>query len=253
MSVTSSTSGLQSSSLPSDPSTKKTSRGKWIRLKQFRHLGIVLAVSLAGPIIGSSYVLFGGTTGGYTQLQQEYRLIRALVTEGTSLLLLWYVLAAEGKRWRDIGWQIRLSDIPQGFGIFLGSIIVAGFATVPVQHFYRSWTGHWLMPKDLHPLFGFGVSLLSIVFTCVNPFFEELIVRAYTMSEIQSAGGSVGVAIVVSLALQMSYHLYQGAAHAIGLATIFTIFSIYYAQTRRIAPIIVAHLIMDSLALARGF
>jgi membrane protease YdiL (CAAX protease family) len=148
--------------------------------------------------------------------------------------------------------QIRLSDLPQGFFLFLGSIIVAQFATVPVQHFYRSWTGHWLMPKNLHPLFGFGVSLLSIAFTCVNPFFEELIVRAYTMSEIWSAGGSAGVAIAVSVALQMSYHLYQGAARAIGLTVIFTIYSIYYAQTRKIAPVVLAHLAMDSLALIKG-
>ena len=109
------------------------------------------------------------------------------------------------------------------------------------------------MPKDLHPLFGFGVSLLSIAFTCVNPFFEELIVRGYTMSEIRSAGGGMGVAIVLSVGLQMSYHLYQGAAHAIGLAAIFTIFSIYYAQTGKIVPVVLAHLTLDSLALIRGF
>jgi hypothetical protein len=253
MSTTSADSEVQSSSLPSDPAAREAPLGAWIRLKQLRHLGIVLTVSLAGPIAGSTYVLFGGNVSGYTPLQQEFRLIRALFTEGTSLLLLWYVITAQGKKWTDIGLQIRLSDIPQGLLLYLASLIVAGFATVPVQHFYRSWTGHWLMPKDLHPLFGFGVSLLSIAYTCVNPFFEELIVRAYTMSEIRSAGGSMGVAIVASVALQMSYHLYQGAAHAIGLAAIFTIFSIYYAQTRKITPIVIAHLTMDALALIRGF
>jgi len=59
-------------------------------------------------------------------------------------------------------------------------------------------------------------------------------------------------AIVISVAIQMSYHLYQGLAHAIVLTVVFAIFSIYYAQTRRIAPVVLAHLFMDVLALIRG-
>lgn len=94
--------------------------------------------------------------------------------------------------------------------------------------------------------------MLSVAFTCLTPLFEESIVRGYTMSEIMSAGGSAGVAIVVSVALQMSYHLYQGLANCIVIAVVFTVYSIYYAKTRRIVPAVFAHFLMDLLFLIRS-
>ena len=66
-----------------------------------------------------------------------------------------------------------------------------------------------------------------------------------------SAGGSAGVAIVVSVALQMSYHLYQGLANCIVIAVVFTVYSIYY-ETRRIVPAVFAHFLMDLLFLIRS-
>jgi hypothetical protein len=65
-------------------------------------------------------------------------------------------------------------------------------------------------------------------------------------------GGSRGLAIGVSVAIQISYHLYQGAANVLVLIAVFTLFSIYYAQTRNIVPVIVAHLWMDLIPLFTG-
>jgi membrane protease YdiL (CAAX protease family) len=79
--------------------------------------------------------------------------------------------------------------------------------------------------------------------------FEELIVRGYLMSEIVDLGGSGVSAIFLSIAVQMSYHLYQGLANAIALTVVFAVYSIYFWKTRRIAPIIFAHLCMDAYAL----
>jgi membrane protease YdiL (CAAX protease family) len=136
-------------------------------------------------------------------------------------------------------------------GLFIVALIVPVFAAVPFQHVYRAYAGHFLAPKSLHSLLGFGISLVSIAFVCLNPFFEELIVRGYTMSEIIGSGGTAWMAIVISVAIQMSYHLYQGLAHAIGRQ----LCSQYFrstAQTRRIAPVVLAHLFMDVIALIRG-
>jgi len=58
--------------------------------------------------------------------------------------------------------------------------------------------------------------------------------------------------VVISVALQVSYHLYQGAARAIAVAATFTVFSIYFARTRRILPVVVAHFCIDAYALIRG-
>jgi membrane protease YdiL (CAAX protease family) len=162
------------------------------------------------------------------------------------------VLGRQEKKWKDIGWSIELADAPRALGLFIVALIVPVFASARVQYIYWAYSRHWLAPKSLQSMFGFGISFLSIAFVCLNPFFEKLIVRAYTMSEIMSVGGSAGIAIVVSVALQISYHLYQGVDHIIALTAVFTIFSIYYAQTRRIVPLILAHLFMNGIFLIRG-
>ncbi len=72
------------------------------------------------------------------------------------------------------------------------------------------------------------------------------------MTEIAELGGGGVLAIVISVALQMSYHLYQGFTNGIVLATIFAVFSIYFWKTRRLAPVVLAHLCVDAYALFRG-
>jgi membrane protease YdiL (CAAX protease family) len=79
----------------------------------------------------------------------------------------------------------------------------------------------------------------------LNPFFEELIVRAYLMTEVLDLTGSSTLAVALSVALQFAYHLSYGWAAAISLSFQFLIFALYYAFTRRALPIIVAHSLFD--------
>jgi membrane protease YdiL (CAAX protease family) len=65
-------------------------------------------------------------------------------------------------------------------------------------------------------------------------------------------GATRTFAVAISVVLQVSYHLYQGALNVLLLAIIFTAFSIYYTRTRRIVPIILVHLGLDRFALLRG-
>jgi membrane protease YdiL (CAAX protease family) len=214
-------------------------------------LMIVLVVSFAHPIAASFYYLLGGTASA-DPLQHKYRLWASLLSEATSLALLWYVLSTQSRTWKHIGWNARWTDIPPAFGLLVVSAIAMYAAVLPVQLSYRAWTGHYLAPRSFHGLFGFGISVLSVAFICLNPFFEELIVRAYTMSEIMNLGGSRTVAILVSVVIQMSYHSYQGLLNGIALTTTFLVFSVYFSKTRRIGPVVLAHLCLDGYALLKG-
>jgi membrane protease YdiL (CAAX protease family) len=178
--------------------------------------------------------------------------VGALITEGTSLTVLWYVMSRQGRTWKDIGWKLELADVPRALGLLIAANVITYLLLVPVQYFYRTYSGHFMAPKSLHSMFGFGISSLSIAFICLNPFFEELIVRAYTMSEVMNLGGNRGLAVIVSVVVQMSYHIYQGVASVLALTLLFTAFSIYFIRTRRIVPVILAHLCLDLLALTRG-
>jgi membrane protease YdiL (CAAX protease family) len=83
----------------------------------------------------------------------------------------------------------------------------------------------------------------------VNPFLEELIVRAYLMTEVEYLSGSINLAIILSVLIQASYHYYQGAIAPLVISVGFTIFAFSYAKTRRIMPIILAHMYGDLIAL----
>jgi hypothetical protein len=71
------------------------------------------------------------------------------------------------------------------------------------------------------------------------------------MSEVLDLGGSGVMAVLISIAVQMSYHLYQGFVRGIALTVSFAVFSIYFWKARRIAPVVLAHFCLDAYALLR--
>jgi membrane protease YdiL (CAAX protease family) len=216
------------------------------RRRRLFALGLVLSVSLTHFIVAAFYYLFH-PEGSRTQ----FGVVGALIAELTSLLVLWFVLTEHKRTWREIGWQPRWMDVPHGIFLILASRGAARLVTLIVQASFLRYTGHYLQPRTVHGVIGAGISLFTIIFVFVNPLFEELIVRGYTMSEVMALGGSRNFAIFVSVSIQMSYHVYQGLLRAIGLTAAFLVLSIYFSRDRRIIPIVIAHFWSDAGALIR--
>ena len=84
----------------------------------------------------------------------------------------------------------------------------------------------------------------------LDAFFEELTARAYLMTEVLSLTGRVLPAIIISTLFQTSYHLYQGGPAALVHGFVFLIYSIIYAKTGRIGPIILTHVYWDLFGVA---
>ena len=208
---------------------------------------LVLLVGLGQPILASVYYVAGGTAPT-EPLQQEFRIWSALVGETGSLALLKYVLGRRPTGWREIGWGLSKRDVPVGLGLFIVDYLSAMVAVTGFQYSYRATTGAFHMGTGALEL-GLTFSPTVVALICLNPFFEELTVRAFTMSEIVALGGSRGLAIAVSVLLQLSYHLYQGTLGLVALLAIFTIFAVYYAKTRRIVPVILGHFLCDAVLL----
>jgi membrane protease YdiL (CAAX protease family) len=221
------------------------------RRRRLLALGIVLFVSFGHFIASSAHYLLLGLPRADPQ-QLQFRLVGALISEAASLAVLWYVLTGQSRGWKNIGWKLKWTDAPLAVGLFFGSTIASYMVMVFVQVFFRAYSGHYIVPRSLHGLLGFGISGLAIVFVCLNPFFEELIVRGYLMTEIVELGGGGALAIIISVAVQMSYHLYQGLAHGIALTASFAVFSLYFWKSHRIAPVVLAHLCIDAYALIRA-
>jgi membrane protease YdiL (CAAX protease family) len=222
-----------------------------VRRRRLFALALVLSVSFLQFIYASFYYLFGGKVSPDQQVH-SFRVLGALIIESTSLLLLWYVVSERDSSWRAIGWSPVWKDLRRGLILFVTAYLTSISAVRIFQAAYKTYTGHYLQPRSLHGMVGSGISFWSVAFVVTNPFFEELIVRGYTMSEVMDLGGSPWLAIVISVSLQMSYHFYQGLLRSIMIAATFIVFSIYFAKTRRIAPLILAHFCFDAYALVRG-
>jgi membrane protease YdiL (CAAX protease family) len=222
------------------------------RRKRYFELILVLFAALWYPILGTVYVLRGGTEQVDNALHQQFRLLVMIGVEVTALAVLFYVLSSRRAAWRGLGWNFRLRDFGNGIGLVIGASLLSWTFYYVAQLAYYSATGHYLYPKSLSSMLGFGISTWSVLFVCLNPFFEELIVRAFLISEIVALGRSRWLAIFLSVAVQVSYHLYQGLANVIPIAVMFLVFSIYYAYSRRVVPVILAHLFCDVYALLRG-
>lgn len=95
---------------------------------------------------------------------------------------------------------------------------------------------------------GWSLPLL-LVYALINPLKEELIARAFVMSEVRFLTGRSWVAVTASVGLQVSYHFYQGIFAALSYIALFLVFALCYSRTRLILPIILAHLYFDLLAL----
>lgn len=217
----------------------KTQSYRWI------DLGLVIAVAFGGSILASLYLAFHPEPLKYSNI----RLLGGILTELTSILLFFVLFVRQGRRLGDIGFSFRWTDLPEGLALILtaGGVMWVAYVCIDYAWFFitlRSpyWFGSRMMFAD--------VSIwLLVPFLVLNPFFEEILVRGYLTTELIDLRGSVWLASFVSLAVQTSYHLYYGIAGALVVGCGLAVFAIYYARSRRLMPVITAHMIWDLTAL----
>ncbi len=205
-------------------------------------VGLVLLAACGSSFLNALFILRNGPNSVPQNSNQRWLI--GLFQEVISLLLLGYVLSRRGLGFKDLGLRWRLKDAGVGLlvaGIsyvayVLGSMLVHSVHYAIFGNFAKSLSGRGFFA---HP------PVAAIPFALLNPFFEELIVRAYLMTEVWELTGSSFLAVAVSVAVQSSYHVYYGWAGAISLSFPFLIFAVYYARSRRILPVIVAHGISD--------
>ena len=157
---------------------------------------------------------------------------------GSELVLapiLFVVLRHGGWRWRDF--HFHYSNAGTWAGLVLAALaIVAMSAVAAVFGEVR------ITPPS--------ASLLAVVLvSIVNPLYEELIVCAYVIESLRGRFG-LGVAINASIALRVSYHLYQGPPAFTVFALFGLMMTLFYVRTGRLWPVVLAHGLLDFVALA---
>lgn len=200
----------------------------------------LLAVSIHTVATGSH---LGGSTPG------KAFTFTGILTELGGLALLCYVLFRQGRSLRSLGFEFSWKDIPRSLLVILLAYIAFLVWWFGIVAIYKSLGRPLNSAPQNTEFMSTMLSVFGVLFLLLNPFFEELIVRAYVISEVQFFTGSSLLAILVSVVIQSSYHLYQGVVPALLTTSIFTVFSFYYVRTRRITPVIIAHMFFDFMAL----
>lgn len=212
---------------------------------RFIELILLLGVVFLPSIIQSFYALFSkedivSMRGG----SLSFRFLHGIVWEALSLCLLIYFLYRRGKGLKDVGFSFKWKDILSGIILFISITVLS----IILQYVLKSLGIKIEQPRNIDFLKG-NITILYVLFIIINPFFEELIVRAFTMTEIEYLTGNAYLAALISTLLQTSYHLYQGLYSAFTLAVMFIVYSLFFGKYKRIAPVIIVHALFDIIAM----
>jgi membrane protease YdiL (CAAX protease family) len=210
---------------------------------------LVIFIAFVPSIVGSIYAFAYGSKGSNKDIGNEI-IFGGIIYELIAIIALWFILASQKRNIKEILPGFKIADIPISIILMVINyfIYIAGIFIFHKIFFILNGQ-QFISPEFNNAYMQSGLSIFSLLLVAINPFYEELIVRAYTITELSTLANSKFIGIAVSVIIQSLYHLYQGGAATFALALTFIIYSVYYAQTKRIWPIILTHLYFDLIAL----
>jgi membrane protease YdiL (CAAX protease family) len=116
-----------------------------------------------------------------------------------------------------------------GIGVYLAAVeLGVNRFVVPVPPLGHWWTVPVLVLNAIE------VALL-----------EEVVVVAYLVTRLRQLGLTESASVGASALLRGTYHLYQGWGGFLGNLAMGALFGTVFSRTRRVWPIVVAHLLLD--------
>src|SRR5580692_10417823 len=202
--------------------------------------GLYALVSFIGSLtahqsLGKQTAVLNGTLAPGRPLFDLFLQLLSIAIALAPVLLVFYLLARAGERpssigldasqpGKDLAWGAGLAALIGGAG--LGLYLIAYRAGVELNVVAENLPDVW---------WRFPVLVLS---AAQNGILEEVIVVGYLLSRLQKLGVHPAAAIAISAVIRGSYHLYQGMG---------VIFGLFYYRYRRIAPLIIAHTLIDAV------
>jgi len=228
---------------------------EWIRGLSFRtEFAIVFFLAFAYPIAGSLRSLYGQQSDApfFTNAALLHLLFREVVVGS----LLWAFLVLRGWTGAQVGlsaarpWGRKFLTTPLlALGIMLACVVCGAILSVVALRVWPDPSLHNFLHNLARQLAAPDLRLTTVLAaTLINPVFEEVFVCGYVVSSLRDRLG-VANAVTVSAGIRVAYHLYQGPFGAFVKVPAALIFAIWFARTRRLAPLILAHAIMDFAAL----
>ena len=234
--------------LPVTPTAIRPEISKEGSLRRWFEVFLVLTTSLGISLLNSLYLLNNAPVAALRL--STFRSLYGIAHESLSLMLLAYVLSRRNLTLRDLGLQWSIRDVVPSIVVTVLAEVSYVAGAILLQGLHHQLYGTIAQGPRPSQFFS-NPSIWALPLTLLNPFFEELIVRAYVMTEIKELTGSSMLAIAFSVLFQSSYHLFYGWVGALSLAFLFLVFAIYYSRSKRAVPIIIAHAVFDLYGLIR--
>jgi len=214
-------------------------------------LVLVLFIGFSGPLSSALFLFFFPVKANTFNVNGRF--ISGLLHEIGALVLFFLLLQRQGRKLKEIGLAFHWLDALSGLALYLVSFVTYYVCATVFQFGYYFWNQEYFQYRNTDAMVLGASMVLMTGYTVAAPFFEEILVRGYLMTELTQLSWPTWLAVMASVLLQTSYHLYYGLAGALIVGTTFGMSAIYFAWRRRLWPVILSHLIWDVVATYRHF
>lgn len=181
-----------------------------------------------------------------TPVLSDAGLYSIVVYEIAALLLIANFLNLRGWSIQDFNLHVSWKLTGAGILLALGYYVVYYFTWIVFELILGPFENSWSDPVSVNTNLSMAAILITSIF---NPLFEEGLVVGYIMKALRDRKG-VWYTINASILIRLLYHLYQGLMVAIAIVPMGWLFAYVYARWNRLWPLIVAHGLLDFIALS---
>jgi CAAX protease family protein len=211
-------------------------------------LGLVLLLAFSPGILGLLILALGPEGSA----EVEAQLVPSLVSIAFELFLSWspvlvvgFLLARNREGWAGIGLtRFRAGDLGMGLILWVASFVLVLVLAQLFQYFGQREVD--FLPEGL-PLWFRSVQAVLIAVTA--GVTEEIVVRGYAQTRLEQLRAPTAVIILLPTALWGVLHAYQGAGAALTIFGLGLMYAWYFQRTRRLWPLILAHVLFDATQL----
>jgi membrane protease YdiL (CAAX protease family) len=211
-------------------------------------LGLVLLLAFSPGILGLLLLALGpqGTAPTETQvLPSLVSLLFELFLSWTPVLVVGFLLARNREGWAGIGLtRFRAGDLGMGAVLWVASFILVLVLAQLFQYFGQREVD--FLPEGLPLWFR---SLQAVLIAVTAGVTEEIVVRGYAQTRLEQLRAPTAVIILLPTALWGVLHVYQGAGAALTIFGLGLMYAWYFQRTRRLWPLILAHILFDATQL----
>ena len=201
-------------------------------------LGVPSALSISSAI---AWHLRRGTTTPFTDKN-------LLVSLGVQLLFAALLVPYLARRkWRpmEVAGAPAPLDVARGLGLW---VVLIGLFYLEMTALYISAPAI-VAPLRTNPFVGHLSPAVSIATAVIDPIFEEFFFLGYAVPAVGNRFG-MRVAFATTVLLRVAAHAYQGRLAIIAILPVALVLTSYFVRTGRLWPVVVAHIVQDSIALS---